>query len=94
MRSNKNDKKVAMNRRSEELRRPPREKPSRDRLEELRARSRAERDQDVPYRQPRRTASEKPSKKPKNKKLKRRNQIRNKIVMILYTILSIYIIFS
>ena len=93
MRSNKNKKKVAMNRRSEEPRRPQRERYERDTLEELRARSRVERGPESMARGPRRPVKGKP-KKSMNDKMRRRNRRRNKIIMILYTILSIYIIFS
>lgn len=98
MRSNKNNKKVAMNRRSEGQKRPQR-RPQRDpyeraTLEELRARSRAERGQERQSSGPRRPAKGRPVNKKMNDKMKRRNRRRNKIVMILYVILSIYIIFS
>lgn len=94
MRSKKNNKKVAMNKRSSGSRRPQRAQYERGTLEELRARSRAERMQEGAHRGARRSAKGKTSKKIMNDKMKRRNRRRNKIIMILYAILCIYITYS
>ena len=93
MRSN-NNKRVAANRRSAGSRRPQREQSDREILEELRARSRAERGQEFSSRAPRRPTKGKSSKKISTDKFRRRNIRRNKIIMFLYAIFCIYVIFS
>ena len=83
-----------MNKRSSGQRRPQREQYERETLEELRARSREERMQERTSRGAKRPAKGKTSKKIMNDKLKRRNRRRNKIIMLLYAILCIYITYS
>ena len=94
MRSKKNNRKVAMNKRSNNVRGPQKSQYERETLEELRSRSRAERIQERPSRCNRKPAKGKTSKKIMNDKMKRRNRRRNKIIMILYVILCIYITYS
>ena len=91
MRSNSNKRRVAAKKHSSGQRRPQREQYDRETLEELRARSREERMNGRTDRATKRTVNGKSSKKVMTDKKKRRNRRRNKIIMILYAILCIYI---
>ena len=94
MRSNSNKRRVAAKKHSSGQRRPQREQYDRETLEELRARSREERMNGRTDRATKRPVNGKSSKKVMTDKKKRRNRRRNKIIMILYAILCIYITYS